>query len=64
MVSDCIAENLKKCTCTYEGCPRKGACCQCIAYHRERNELPACLFPPEVEKTWDRSIIAFIKAHS
>jgi hypothetical protein len=59
-----IEENKASCTCTYPGCPRKGKCCDCIAHHRERGELPGCLFPPDVEKTYDRSIEAFIKAHS
>ncbi len=58
-----LDENLKKCTCTYEPCSMKGRCCECIAYHRARGELPGCLFPPEVEKTYDRSIKAFVKAY-
>jgi hypothetical protein len=62
---DCkIEENKKNCPCTYPGCPRKGKCCDCIAHHREVGELPGCLFPPEVEKTYDRSRKAFIKAWS
>jgi hypothetical protein len=57
-------ENLKKlCNCTYEPCSRKGICCECIAYHRRSGELPACLFPPEVERTYDRSIACFIRLH-
>ncbi|AZR73812.1 hypothetical protein BBF96_10695 [Anoxybacter fermentans] len=60
----CVKENSKNCTCTYPGCPRKGVCCECIAYHRKMNQLPGCFFPPEVEKTYDRSIKAFIKAYS
>lgn len=52
--------NLKNCGCTYQSCVRKGKCCECIRYHRERNELPGCLFPPEVEKTYDRSIKRFV----
>lgn len=59
-----LEENLKSCPCTYPGCDRKGKCCQCINYHKSRGELPGCLFPPEVEKTYDRSIAAFIKIHS
>lgn len=55
-------ENRHTCTCTYEPCPRKGYCCQCIAYHREQGELPGCLFPPAVERTYDRSIARFIQA--
>ena len=55
-------ENRKHCTCTYEPCPRKFRCCECILYHRRRNEVPGCLFPPEFERTYDRSIENFIKA--
>lgn len=49
-------KNKTGCTCTYEPCPRKGICCECITYHRKRGEAPGCLFPPEVEKTYDRSL--------
>ena len=59
-----IDENLKNCPCTYPGCPRKGKCCECIAHHRENGELPGCLFPSKVEKTFDRSIEAFIKVNT
>jgi len=52
-------QNLNNCNCTYEPCPRKGNCCQCIAYHREMDELPACVFPPEIERTYDRSMRRF-----
>ncbi|MEA3452793.1 MAG: DUF6485 family protein [Patescibacteria group bacterium] len=55
------SENLVKCPCTYEGCPRKGICCECIEYHRERGELPACFFSKEAEATFDRSIKKFIE---
>jgi len=54
-------ENLKTCPCTYPDCSRKGICCQCLAYHQKRGELPACCFSPEAEKTYDRSIEKFIK---
>jgi hypothetical protein len=48
------------CTCTYEPCERKGKCCECIQYHRRADQLPGCLFPPEAERTYDRSITKFI----
>ncbi|MCX6730022.1 MAG: DUF6485 family protein [Candidatus Portnoybacteria bacterium] len=54
-------QNLKNCPCTYEGCERKGLCCECVKYHRENGELPGCYFSPEVEKTYDRSIKKFCK---
>jgi hypothetical protein len=60
--------NLKNCPCTYlpagrhgPDCSRKGICCDCLSYHLKRQELPACCFLPEVEKTYDRSIENFIK---
>jgi hypothetical protein len=52
--------NMKHCNCTYEPCPRKGRCCECLLYHRRAGELPACYFPAEVERTYDRSIRRFI----
>jgi len=53
--------NLKACTCTYEPCSRKGLCCDCISYHLKSRELPACAFPKEAEKTYDRSFEHFVK---
>ncbi|MGA1823569.1 MAG: DUF6485 family protein [bacterium] len=49
------------CNCTYTSCSKMGICCECISYHRKRHELPACYFPPEIERTYDRSIDRFIK---
>ncbi|MCD6117494.1 hypothetical protein J7K93_10800 [bacterium] len=57
-------ENMASCNCTYEPCSRKGYCCECIRYHRSRDELPACYFPDEVERTFDRSIRRFVELHS
>lgn len=54
-------ENLKDCNCTYKSCPRKGMCCECIKHHLKSNELPACFFPPEIEKTYNRSLEKFIE---
>ncbi|MBN1502612.1 hypothetical protein JW930_03640 [Candidatus Woesearchaeota archaeon] len=56
--------NLKICNCTYEPCNRKGLCCECIVYHRSNNELPACFFPGDIEKTYDRSIKKFVEINS
>lgn len=65
-MSECAnkAENLKDCPCTYEPCPRKGMCCECLRYHLAQNELSACCFPTEVEKTFDRSFEKFVDAMS
>jgi len=54
--------NLQSCNCTYAGCSHKGVCCECIRYHLAGRELPACCFPSEVEKTYDRSFKAFARA--
>jgi hypothetical protein len=51
------------CNCTYEPCPRKGICCDCLKYHRDYGEMPACFFPPEIERTYDRSIERFISCY-
>lgn len=55
-------ENLADCACSYPGCSKKGVCCECIKYHLASKQLPGCCFPPDVEKTYDRSFQAFAKA--
>jgi len=57
-------KNLKICNCTYEPCPRKGACCECITYHLSMNEVPACFFSKAGEATYNRSIEAFIRDYT
>jgi hypothetical protein len=37
-------------------------CCECIQYHFGKKQVPGCLFPPEFEKTYDRSFANFAKA--
>jgi hypothetical protein len=54
-------KNKQSCNCTYD-CEKKGLCCECVSYHRKRNELPACYFDSKAEKVYDRSIEAFIKS--
>jgi hypothetical protein len=63
---DCPNEdkNLSFCNCTYEPCSRKGRCCECIRYHLKSKELPACAFPPDAERTYDRSFRKFIQSNS
>jgi hypothetical protein len=51
--------NLDVCNCTYEPCSRKGRCCECMQYHLRMNELPACAFSAEAERTYDRSFRKF-----
>jgi hypothetical protein len=51
--------NLKRCNCSYSPCPHKGICCDCIAYHLQSRELPACCFPASAEASFDRSFEHF-----
>jgi len=55
-------ENLKSCPCTYPSCERKGMCCECIRHHRERDQLPACFFTKDAERSYDRSVQAFVRS--
>ncbi|TET89227.1 MAG: hypothetical protein E3J35_10065 [Methanomassiliicoccales archaeon] len=59
-----IELNKENCNCTYEPCSRKGKCCECLKYHWNMGELPACVFPDDVERTYDRSIQRFIQVYS
>jgi hypothetical protein len=56
-----VEQNKEKCNCTYEPCSGKGICCECLRYHRRSGELPACFFPDDIERTYDRSIERFIE---
>ncbi|RLF53068.1 MAG: hypothetical protein DRN24_02165 [Thermoplasmata archaeon] len=57
-----VEENKISCNCSYPR-DKKGVCCECISYHRSHGELPACYFPEDVEKTYDRSIENFIRVY-
>ena len=35
--------NAAQCACKSKDCERRGLCCQCVASHRSRGNLPACL---------------------
>ncbi|UCD14685.1 MAG: hypothetical protein JSW60_04490, partial [Thermoplasmatales archaeon] len=60
---ECKAEeNKMDCNCTHP-CDRKGMCCECLRYHWNRGEVPACFFPKNVEKTYDRTIENFIRVY-
>ncbi|WP_432736288.1 DUF6485 family protein [Maridesulfovibrio sp. FT414] len=52
------------CPCTYSNCSRRGNCCACVAYHRGKDQLPACFFTPEEEKTYNRNIDYFIECRT
>lgn len=53
-------KNMKNCTCTYTTCSKQGICCECLQYHWRNKELPGCLFPPDAERTYDRSLKNFV----
>jgi len=52
-MANCV--NAATCPCTYP-CPRRGKCCECVAYHRGNGEFPGCFFTKEGEKAYDRSL--------
>ena len=59
---DCKLEtNRDRCNCSYEPCSRKGACCDCLSYHVRMRQLPACVFPEDAERTYDRSFEHFAR---
>jgi hypothetical protein len=59
---ECIRETQRdRCNCTYEPCVRKHKCGDCLQYHRQSDELPACYFNKEFERTYDRSINNFLR---
>ena len=58
-----VQANRERCNCTYEPCSRKGVCCECVRYHWGMGQLPACVFPDDVERTWDRSVEKFIEVY-
>lgn len=63
MTCPSLERNMNRCNCSYPGCPRKGTCCECLHYHLAMNQLPACAFPDDVEKTWDRSFKRFAQLY-
>lgn len=60
MVECKVRENKMICNCSYS-CNRKGLCCSCVRYHRDRRELPACYFSGAVESTYDRSVENYLR---
>ncbi len=56
-----LQQNVDGCTCTYLACDKRGKCCECIQNHLPSNQLPGCFFPPDVEKTYDRSFARFVQ---
>nr|MDO8118044.1 DUF6485 family protein [Candidatus Sigynarchaeota archaeon] len=52
------------CTCSYDHCSRHGKCCECVRYHKSKDELPGCFFSREGEQKYDRSIVFFIQDYT
>ena len=62
---ECNQDELRKnCGCSYTSCSRQGKCCECIAYHITKNELPGCVFAKiskEAEESYNRDFKYFAK---
>ena len=64
LMKECkVDDNKSICNCSYP-CSKKGMCCECVSSHRNRGELPACYFPVDIEKTYDRNIEKFIEIYN
>jgi len=57
----CTTREDNNCPCTYTSCNRRGNCCQCVAFHRSKNEFPACFFSPQAERSYNRSFQNLLK---
>ncbi|MGL6293512.1 hypothetical protein [Eubacterium aggregans] len=53
-------DNTRPCPCT-ANCERHGKCCDCVAHHRDKRQLPGCFFSTEGEALYDRSLSVFLK---
>ena len=43
-------ENVKECACTNTTCENYKQCCDCVANHRSKGNLPVCLRPAPAEE--------------
>ena len=60
-MADC-KNNIDNCTCTYN-CDKRGSCCACVMYHRDKGQVPGCFFSKAGEATYDRSVAALARDH-
>jgi len=59
---ECIPQKDKiRCNGTFEPWPEKHTCCECLHYHRQNDEVPACYFTKGLERTYGRSINNYFK---
>ena len=63
LAAACPSRELNKedCTCSATACGRFGLCCQCVAHHRHKRQLPGCFFSAAGEAMLDRSYDNFCK---
>ncbi|MCP4482134.1 MAG: hypothetical protein GY817_04970 [bacterium] len=59
---DC--NNKQKCSCSFTNCKHWGKCCDCIAHHRIKAQLPACYFSKDLERQAVRDIEVFIENYN
>jgi hypothetical protein len=55
-----LEKNRAACTCTY-ACAKRGLCCECVAAHRAKGQIPGCFFSTAGEARYDRSAAAFCR---
>ena len=60
MANNCT-HNQQNCPCT-SNCSYVGKCCECVAYHRKNDQLPACYFAQEGAKG-DMGLEAFYQLY-
>ncbi len=59
---ECISsKTIEHCTCTYTSCDKRGNCCRCVLYHRQKGQIPGCFFTAKGERAYDRSLENFMK---
>ena len=64
-MAECKKEqNLARCSCSYSSCAKQGMCCDCLQSHFQHGELPGCLFPEDVDRSYDRSIENFVGTYN
>ena len=56
----CECNSSIKCPCT-ASCGMRGKCCECVAYHVEMRQFPACFFSAEGERKHDRGFEMLLK---
>ena len=59
---ECVSSGpASHCSCTYTACDKRGNCCKCVIFHRDRDEIPGCFFTSAGERRYDRSKRNFVR---